>query len=208
MTASFTLGPSWVDQYVSSMMLLHALMGHPANAQASRPTTPESIIRTLQQIAHGQYVPEQGPPNGSPDAPEFTLAPPALAPSQNYLVIVLNASTPTSDFASVDAGGVIFEDPAWAVFAAHAIAQAPRFEQDPRVGVPLASDQASLWRGIGLIQQAILSQFQIFGARLLWTRFRFYARITARTSAARVSIDGGDIRADRRFTSPWHSDVW
>lgn len=150
MTPSFTLGPSWVDQYVSSIVLLNALLGHPTNA-VSRPTTPESMIKTLQEIAHGNYKPEQGSQRGVPGAGEFILEPPALTPSQVYLVIVLNASTATSDFVSVATGGIVFEDPAWAVFAAHGIAKIPRF------GVPLASDYTDLWRKLGSIQAAIRS---------------------------------------------------
>lgn len=148
MTPTFTLGPSWVDQYVSSIVLLNALLGHPATAPASRPGTPESIIKTLQEIAHGRYKPEQGSQGG---AREFILEPPALTPSQHYMVIVLNASTATSDFVSVETGGIVFEDPAWAVLAAQGMAQVPR------CGVPLASDNTELWRRLGSVQAAILS---------------------------------------------------
>jgi hypothetical protein len=177
MTLSFTLGPAWVDQYVSSLVLLNALLGHPSNPPVPRPATPESMIQTLQQIAHGYYKPEQGSLSGGPGPLGLTLQPPALAPSQTYLAIVLNASTKTSDFASVETGGIIFEDPAWAVLAAHAIAQVPRlgaalpFDKPDlwrKLGVPIASDNADLWRRLGRVQDAArtakYSPLDFFGA--------------------------------------------
>lgn len=151
MTPSFTLGPSWVDQYVSSIVLLNALLGHPATAPASRPATPESIILTLQKIARGQYKTDQASVSGGLVTREWNFQAPALTPSKNYLVIVLNCSTATSDFVSVESGGIVFEDPAWAVLAAHAISQIPR------LGAPLASGDADLWRRLESVQGAIRS---------------------------------------------------
>src|SRR3954451_22716326 len=114
MTPSFTLGPSWVDQYVSGIILLNTLLGHSATTPA-RPVTPEVMMQTLQGIVHGRYKPEPGSSQkGSPGGRELTLQPPNLVPSQAYLLLVLNASTPTSDFVSVETGGLAFEDPAWA----------------------------------------------------------------------------------------------
>jgi hypothetical protein len=177
MTASFTLGPAWVDQYVSSLVLLHALLGQPGTAPSSRPASPESIIKTLQEIALDRYKPgdQSLQPGGQRAA--LIVEPPPLAPSETYLVIVLNASTDIGDFASVENGGIVFEDPAWAVLAAHSIAQVPRkdapFAFDlpypwRRLGVPLATDNADLWHRLGGIRQAVddgkFSMRDFFGA--------------------------------------------
>ncbi len=150
MTPSFTLGPAWVEQYLSSLLLLNTLLGHPATTPGSPQVTPESIIDRLNEIARGKYKPGQAS-QSVPGARELILQPPPLLPDQMYFLIVLNASTETSDFASVDSGGIVFEDPAWAVLAAHAIAQSPP------LAVPIASDDAGLWHRLGSVQRAIRS---------------------------------------------------
>ena len=61
----------------------------------------------------------------------LTLRPPELT-SADLVGDPLNAMTPAGEAAGAEAGGIIFEDPAWAVFAAHAVSQIPR------LGVPLA----------------------------------------------------------------------
>jgi hypothetical protein len=116
------MGPGWIEQYISALVLLNVLLGNPTYTEAIHPTTPDSLILTLNAIAHGRYQPNQFFSIGRPRV-SFHLISEEVVATKTYTVIVLNARTAESDFVSVDTGGVIFEDPAWAVFAAQCIAK-------------------------------------------------------------------------------------
>ncbi|MCU1234749.1 MAG: hypothetical protein JWP63_2716 [Candidatus Solibacter sp.] len=149
MTPLFTLGSGWVEQYLSSMVLLNFLLGHPTAGTALRAPDIESLPHILNEIAQGKYEPGRYFQSGGPARRSFVVRPPDLLPGEMYTVLVLNGSTPTSDFVSVETGGIIFEDPAWAVFAAHALTQ------QPKRGVPLALDTPDLWKRIAVLSTAI-----------------------------------------------------
>jgi hypothetical protein len=137
-----------MQQYVSGLVLLNIMLSHPtANAPMRKPTT-ESVVVTLNEIAHGLYRPDQHFAQAGVRIP-FRLERKELVPADRYVVIVLNATTPESDFASVAAGGVIFEDPAWAVFAAESIAQG-RMR-----AVPLAANDKELWQRLPELERAV-----------------------------------------------------
>lgn len=163
MTPSFTLGASWLDQYVSGLVLINALLGN-AGSAPQRPATPESILETLQQIARGKYRPQPSSATAGGGGRGLELRAPDLNPSAEYLVLVLNAATETGNFVSVDTGGILFEDPAWALLAAHAVSL------KPPLGVPIADSDADLRERLGKIQSAIRSGKYVptdfFGATL------------------------------------------
>jgi len=112
-------------------------------------TTIESPIPILQAIVTGKYdsaayfVAGQMPPLP-------TLQSPALPPTDDdYTLISLNAATDWSEFVSVETGGLVFEDPFWAVFAAHALSL------KESVALPLANNNDELWKKIENVTEAV-----------------------------------------------------
>jgi hypothetical protein len=128
---------SWIEQYVSALVLLNLMLGQPKATVPLQPAAPESIVRTLNEIARGLYRPSRHFGEGTA-APPLRVERKELVATGSYTVIVLNATTPQSDFVSVENGGILFEDPAWAVFAAEGLAQGRM------LAVPIAASEAEL----------------------------------------------------------------
>lgn len=146
---TLTLGQRWADHYLSGMMLLHILLGHSPAITPKAPPTPETLLDALQDVAAGVYSPDKYFKPGPASWPPLVSAPPPLAPGGRYALVGLNASTTGGQFVSVRTGGVAFEDPLWAIFAAHAAAK--KF----RVGLPLARDNEDLWRRTVVVAEAV-----------------------------------------------------
>lgn len=149
MAPTFSLGSAWADQYVSGMVLLNMLLGQATAVTPLRAPDQESLLQTLQEIARGTYRPERYFRAGRASPAALTLEPPALAASQTYNVLVLNASTRTTDSASTETGGIAFENPVWAIFAAQAIAA-----RSGR-GVPAAGSNPQLWARLSDLSAAV-----------------------------------------------------
>ena len=139
---------AWLEQYLSALVLLNLMLGQPAATTPLRKPVQESIARTLNEIARGLYRPDRHFAQGRA-RPPLAQERRELVAAENYTVILLNASTAESDFASVQTGGVLFEDPAWAVFAAEGSAQGRM------LGVPLAADDAELSARLPHLETAI-----------------------------------------------------
>jgi hypothetical protein len=139
MAPAFSLGSAWAEQYVSGMVLLNMLLGQATAVAPLRAPDQESLLQTLQEIARGTYRPERYFRAGRASPAVLTLEPPPLAASQTYHILVLNASTRTTDFGSTQSGGIAFENPVWAIFAAQAIAVRSG------LGVPAAGSNTELW---------------------------------------------------------------
>jgi hypothetical protein len=148
MTLMFEITSGWMEQYVSALMLLNILLGQPTATSAMNRPTPESLVLTLNEIAQGRYRPAQYFTAGGARL-SFPLHRNELVATKSYTVILLNATTPESDFASVNTGGVIFEDPAWAVFAAECIGHGQM------LGVPTAQTDDELWKELPRIEKAV-----------------------------------------------------
>jgi hypothetical protein len=148
MTLMLEITSGWMEQYISALVLLNILLSQPtATSPISRPT-PESLVLALNEIAHGLYRPDQYFSGGGTRL-SFLLQRNELVATKSYTVILLNATTPESDFASVNTGGVIFEDPAWAVFAAECIGQRKM------LGVPTAKSDDELWNRLPRLEEAV-----------------------------------------------------
>lgn len=146
---TLTLGPRWADHYLSGTMLLHVLLGYSPAITPKVPPTPETLCQVLQDVAAGVYVPDKYFKPGPATWPPFASAPPLLMPGRSFVLVGLNASTSRGQFVSVPAGGVAFEDPLWAILAAHAASK--KF----RVGLPLARDNEDLWRRTVVVAEAV-----------------------------------------------------
>jgi hypothetical protein len=139
-----------MDQYISALVLLNLMLGQSAATSPIHKLSPDAVVRTLNEIAHGVYSPSRHFHSGEPRHP-FRMERQELVATEMYTVVVLNSTTHASDFVSVSTGGVIFEDPAWAVFAAEGIAQGRK------LAVPLAAKDQDLWERRARIEEAVIA---------------------------------------------------
>lgn len=148
-----TLGERWRDHYLARMTLLHILLGHDVAVSPKGDPTPETLLQILRDVAGGSYQPTNYFSVNPGGAPRFSLFPqaPALAPGTDYLLISLNALTARGQFVSARTGGIVFEEPMWAILAAHAISTM----NNPRLALPKANDHEQLWKNLALAVNAV-----------------------------------------------------
>ncbi|MGH9632163.1 MAG: hypothetical protein ACRD7E_27985 [Bryobacteraceae bacterium] len=149
---SFTLGQHWIDQYMSGIILLHTLLGHEVAVAPKIQPTPKAFVQMLGEIAAGAYDPAKYFKGASPQRPALILEPPSLPEEGQFAAIALNAATETGDFVSVPAGGIVFEDPIWAILAAHAASR------KASVALPRAQSNEELWRRVGAAARAVMER--------------------------------------------------
>jgi hypothetical protein len=151
-TPDLTLGERWRDHYVTGITWIQSLLGCADVwvAPKSEPT-PETLIRVLQALASGCFRISDDFQVGQPPKPVLVSVPPLLLPGTDYLLIGLNAETPRSRFTSSPIGGVVFEDPIWALLAAYAVSR----KDQPRVAIPRARDATDLWNRVLAVADAI-----------------------------------------------------
>ncbi len=147
-----TLGESWRDHFLAGITGIHSLASlADAGIVPKSDPTPETLVRTLQTIADGRFETTGDIKIGNPPVPALVSVPPPLSPEADYLLIGLNAETARGRFASVPSGGVVFEDPIWALLAALAVS---RKDRTP-VAVPCARDNQDLWERVLLVASAV-----------------------------------------------------
>ncbi len=147
-----TLGERWTDHYLAGVVLLHLLLGQDPPGTPKNPPTPAVLLELLRDVAAGKYDAAKYFVKGGPRQAGIAAEPPALDPKRTYEVIALNAVTPRNTMVSVTAGGVAFEEPIWAILAAHEIS---RHHRGAPVAVPKAPDTAALWKNIAAAAQSI-----------------------------------------------------
>lgn len=146
-----TLGELWRDHYIVGITLLHMLLGYDTSVSPKGDPTPETLLRLLRDVAMGSYQPAKYVnPGGTPRFP-LVLLPPSITPDAEYLLISLNALTTRGRFVSARTGGIVFEDPVWAILAAHAVSNT----SNPRLALPKAKDNEELWKNISLAVNAV-----------------------------------------------------
>jgi hypothetical protein len=151
-TPVMTLGERWLDHYLAGITWIQSLMGRAeARTEPRSDPTPVGLVRVLQALAGGRLRTTDEFPLGKSSQPTLVSTPPPLLPEADYLLIGLNAQTARSRFASLSTGGVVFEDPLWALLVAHAIS---RHDRSP-VAVPKARSSEDLWERVFLVARAI-----------------------------------------------------
>lgn len=151
MNALFTtLGGSWNDQCLIALVLLHTLLGYDTALAPTAELTPEVFAQTLQRVVAGNYSTADYSKRGAAPLQPPRVQPPPVNTGARYVLIALNARTPSSQQFSIAEGGVIFEDPIWAVLAAHALFQ------NEKLALPLASGHEELWKRTKEAQVAIM----------------------------------------------------
>jgi len=138
----FTLGPDWVKQFMSGMRLLHFLRGEDVTIVPKTPMAPTVLIEILQEIIAGHYQPDRYFRAGDKPVLDLISQPPVVAAGEVYTLLGFNAETQRSRAISTETGGIAFEDPFWAIFAAQAVAE------KRNLALPQAKDTLALWANV------------------------------------------------------------
>lgn len=147
-----TLGLHWSQHYLCGIMLFHSLAGYDLNIALKTEPTPESILLVLQDIVEGKYEPSKYF-NSSNAVQTSCVSEVSPLPIDNAFVLVrLNATTSRSQFISVPGGGILYEDPIWAILAAYAISM------NSSTAVPIAKGNKELWKNLSVLNKAIMDK--------------------------------------------------
>ncbi len=150
-THATTLDDRWSDHYLSAMVLYHTLLGHDMPGKPRTEPTPEVLVQILNKVICGKYARSDSDYFAAGPSAQFTVLskPPPLAEGARYALISLNATTARSEFISVRTGGIVFEDPVWAVLAAHALSR------KLAVALPIAKTNDELWEKLSVVAKAV-----------------------------------------------------
>jgi hypothetical protein len=149
---STTISQYWVQQYLCGIMFFHFLSGYDLNIVPKTEPTPETLVFVLQDIVEGKYEPSKYFKSSNAAQTSFVSEAPPLPPKNLFALIHLNASTARSQFVSVPDGGILYEDPIWAILAAHAISM------NTSVAVPIAQGNQELWKNLPLLKKAVMEK--------------------------------------------------
>lgn len=148
------LAEYWANHYMAGMLLLHTLLGGETAVVPNSTPSPDGLVLLLNEVARGEYHPEKYFTAGTGRGGSVLPGPPSLREDQVYKVIRLNAETRRNRMVSVEAGGLIFEEPVWAILAAESLS--PRHSA-AKFALPRASDVTTLWKKIPEIAAAVRS---------------------------------------------------
>jgi hypothetical protein len=146
-----TLGNQWQDQFLAGVTLLHKLLHLEPPVRPRDAPKQETLVNLLEQVALGSYNPSKYFQTGGSPRSSLVVQPPKLVGMTTYLAIGLNGLTPRGQFASTATGGILFEEPVWAIVAAHSLSQKIK----PALAVPLANDNDELWNRLSLLADAV-----------------------------------------------------
>lgn len=145
----FSLGPAWSQQFLSGLQLWQSMRQGEIGLMPREPLDSTRLLATLNAILVDWFDPALHFVGGGEPRLALVEQPPALAPDQPVRLLALNAFTAQAASVSVETGGICFEDPFWAIFAAQALAVGQP------LALPLAADNVALWQGVARLATAI-----------------------------------------------------
>ena len=148
-TYSTTLAEAWNDQALTSVQVLHMLMGLDMALTPKVELTPMVLANILNKVLTKTYVASEFFSFGSARPWALSSKPPALAKGTKYTLFSLNALTARGKFVSVGMGGIAFEHPVWAVLVADAVLR------NLGLGVPIAGNDDELWGRLAMVQLSL-----------------------------------------------------
>jgi hypothetical protein len=132
-----------VKASVALLSSINVAMGQPEYLVPPDDLGPGPLLKLAETLRAGRYRPEawfrRGPERVGVEAVPET--PPPLAPGATYLTVNLPVREPSQRFRSVGAGGVLFEDPFYALLACHNASRGK-----PRLVIPFAREFKNLWQ--------------------------------------------------------------
>ena len=147
-----TLGQHWVQQYLCGIIFFHTLSGYDLNIAPKTEPTPETLVLVLQDIVEGKYEPSTYFKSSSAAQTCFVSDAPTLPADNLFALVHLNAFTARSQFISIPDGGILYEDPIWAILSAYAISM------ESSAVLPIAKENQELWTNISILKKAIMEK--------------------------------------------------
>lgn len=111
--------PSWQSSVIALLTVINATVGAPDSTTPLRPLDTGAIVAIGEALRNGTYQPADwfGVQSAGPLAPAIaTLAPP-IGPAEKYAVIVAASSLSGMEMISRRSGGILYEDPFYALLA-------------------------------------------------------------------------------------------
>ena len=110
----------WQDSVVALLLAINGLCGAPERTLLLRPLTPADVVSIASALEQRSYRPEQwfGPGALGGALPLATAAPPIL-PGTAYGVVWLGVEPSGLEHISKSSGGLLYEDPFYALLAAY-----------------------------------------------------------------------------------------
>jgi len=149
---AFSCGADWQQRFLAGVRAVHAAMGVPGEPRPLAALDAGFVQRVLQSLASGGYSPHSQFSSGTDQIHALAAKMPELRRDSIYTCIVLNARSARSDLISVENGGVLFEDPFWAVVAAYAVSG------KPPLAIPRAKSAEEMWAGAGALYAGLLKR--------------------------------------------------
>jgi hypothetical protein len=146
-----TLESQWRNQHLAGIQCVHALLGYDLNVAPKVNMTYETFVQVLQELATGIYNPSNYFTFTQLKHYPLTTEPPRLKTETKYVLVALNGLTTTGEFVSISTGGIIFEEPFWAILASNAIYKT----QNPQFALPKARNNEELWNNISDVADRI-----------------------------------------------------
>ena len=113
--------PSWQDSLVSLLVAINAVAGAPERNAVVRPLTPNDVVAIAQSLESRTYRPDQWFAVGANAPQTVRTAAPTMNPSARYELTWFGAEPSGMTQISSRAGGLLFEDPFYAVLAGYNI---------------------------------------------------------------------------------------
>ena len=139
--AEMTLGDRWQGSFLAGMMAIHKVLRHSGLGIPKKPLVFKDMLAILQELATRSYDPAKYFVGGAAVVQALARSAPSVDEAKNYQLISLNALTIAGSRVSLTTGGLVFEDPFWAITAAYGASLA---EGDKRC-LPKAKDNKDLW---------------------------------------------------------------
>lgn len=110
---------SWQDNVIALLTAINALLGHPYHTVPMTPLTVTDVVKIAASLQTNTYQTAQwfGNPGAAPIQRGIPTATPGIDPAANYELIWLAIEPSRLAVVSSRGGGILFEDPFYAVLA-------------------------------------------------------------------------------------------
>lgn len=121
--------PTWQDSLISLLIAINGSLGAADRATALRPLTPTDVVAIAHAISQKSYKPDHwfgvGGISLSQRQPISSVEPP-IQPEARYAAVMISAEPSGREMISSRSGGLLFDDPFYAILAAYNISKAPK----------------------------------------------------------------------------------
>jgi hypothetical protein len=109
--------PNWRAAVEGLLAALDASLGANPKAGVAKSLTDHDVLAICSEMSHRNY--RAGAWVSQQAAPNWKVSPPQLQPRATYTVVAIDAADPLSRHYSMRSGGILFEDPFYAMLASY-----------------------------------------------------------------------------------------